>query len=227
VKSALIGWLACVTVALEGTAAAQRDAVPSHLLAAVERPLMEFVAQLAHASIPTGVEVREIDHELPRPPFVRPTGQEEVVPRAQLVTAFNGRNPDYRAAWVGNVFMIRPVRGRVNFLDSRSSIVSETTVIGIDQTLRTILSPLNPRLLAPVLGAGSGREALKGLTAQIVLNGANGRTVIDTLNQVVLQFPGAWHVRTRRQDGEWQISGFGFVYSDFISYMAPMPPQAR
>lgn len=215
-----------VVAALLGVSATRQGAatVPGYLVAATDRPFAEFLLLVANASIRAGLEVKEADNApVSRAPR-RPRGETTQIPREQLVTAFNARWPGYHAAWVGDVLLIRPVVGRMEFLDSSSPIQAPTTIISLSQTLRTIFSPLRPGLLNPGAGSLSGNEAAKALTERFTLDGSNGRTVIDTLNQVTLQHQGAWWVTTRLIEDKWQPIEFGFVYSDFARSRTRMMP---
>jgi len=201
------------------------DTVPEYLVGATERPFAEFLLTVANASIRVGVEIKEADNAPPSRSSRPTTGQSKQIPREQLVTAFNARRPGYRAVWVGDVLMIRPVSGRMEFLDSPSPIQAPTTIVGLTQALRTIFSPLKPEMLAGVAaGSAIGNEAGKALTERFTLDGSNGRTVIDTLNQVTLQHQGAWWVTTRLIKDRWQPTEFGFVYSDFARSRVRMMP---
>lgn len=212
------------------TAQAPRT-VPSYLLAEAQRPPLEFAFVLANASVPSGIEVKGSDDVYPK----RRQGddrddrdQAKQVPASDLVMAFNAQHRDYTATLMDNVFVIRPVDGRARFLDGPSTIAPPVTVVGIMLAERTIFAPLDPRLLGPAVGSYP-REALKGLTARIVLDGTKGRTVIHTLNQIALQMPGAWQVTTQQRGREWEVTEFGFIYSGFSGTRNGLgrPPSSR
>lgn len=213
--------------ALLGVSAARQvpTAVPEYLVAATERPLHEFLLLVANASIRAGFEIKEADNARVGVSSRPPTGELKQVSREQLVTAFNARKPGYRAVWVGDVLLIRPALGRLEFLDSGSPIQTPTTIVGVSAALRTIFSPINPRPPnAVAAGVATGIEAGKAMTKEFTLDGSNGRTVIDTLNQVTLQHPGAWWVATRVVEGKSQPTEFGFVYTDFARSRIRMMP---
>jgi hypothetical protein len=219
-------WCVIVVAALLGVSATRQaaDTVPEYLVAATERPLPDFLVLLANASIRAGLELKEADNA-PRSAVVPPKGERTQIPRDQLVAAFNARRPGYHAAWVGDVLLIRPVLGRMEFLDSPSPIQAPTTIVSLTQALRTIFSPINPTPPNSVAaGSLSGNEAWKAWTERFVLDGSNGRTVIDTLNQVTLQHQGAWWVTTRLITDRWQPTEFGFVYSDLARSRTRMMP---
>jgi hypothetical protein len=218
---------ALFVTALLGVSAARQAAgtVPEYLVGATERPLAEFLLLVANASIRAGLEVKEADNARVGVTSRPPTGEIKQVAREQLVIAFNARKPGYRAAWVGDVLLIRPALGRLEFLDSGSPIQTPTTTVGVGAALRTIFSPINPTPPNAVTpGAASGVESGKAMTKEFTLDGSNGRTVIDTLNQVTLQHPGAWWVATRLVEGKWQPTEFGFVYTDFVRSRIRMMP---
>ena len=218
--------LAVIVAALLGVSATRQVAgtVPEYLLAATERPLLDFLVLAANASIRAGLEVKEGDNA--GSGVSAPLqDQRTQIPRDQLVAAFNARRPAYHAAWVGDVLLIRPAIGRMEFLDSPSPIQTPTTTVGLTQALRTIFSPIKPRPPNSVaVGSALGNEAGKALTERFTLDGSNGRTVIDTLNQVTLQHQGAWWVTTRFIEAKWQPTEFGFVYSDFARTRIQMMP---
>jgi hypothetical protein len=113
----------------------------------------------------------------------------------------------------------------MEFLDSASLIQTPTTIVGLTQALRTIFTPIKPRPPNSVTaGSALGNEAGKALSEPLTLDGSNGRTVIDTLNQVTLQHPGAWWVATRLVEDKWQPTEIGFVYSDFVRARIRMMP---
>lgn len=220
------GMLAVIAAALWGVSATRQaaDTVPEYLVAATERPLADFLVLVANASIRAGLEVKEADNA-PRGAVVPPKGERTQIPRDQLVDAFNARRPGYHAAWIGDVLLIRPVLGRMEFLDSPSPIQAPTTIVSLTQALRTIFSPIKPRPPNSVaVGSVMGNEAGKALTERFTLDGSNGRNVIDTLNQVTLQHPGAWWVTTRLIEDRWQPTELGFVYSDFARTRIRMMP---
>ena len=201
----------CIAVPVS---AQRQPMVPPYLLSAAERPPLEVTFLLANAGIPCGIEIRESDDVVPRPPADARRDLLQQVPASMVVEAFNASHREYRAALVDGVFVIQPSAGRASFLDSPSVIVPRITIVGTMEALRRILSPLDTRLLSPHIGGGIGPEAAKGLTARFVLDGSGPRRVIDTLNQLVLQMPGAWEVTTRQYGQEWKIAKFGFIYGD-------------
>jgi hypothetical protein len=216
----------CIAATVGAAAKQQTDTVPFYLVAAADRPFAEFIFQIAHASIRAGIELKEADDAAVVGPLTRPKGETKQVPIEELIAAIPARKPGYQATWDGNVLLIRPVSGRLKFLDSPSTLTS-TTIVGVMQALRTIMAPLDARLLQPAVGSGRGWEALKALSANIVVDGSNGRTVIDTLNQVVRQYQGAWRVMSRFEDGEWRVSEFGFTFSDFANSRIRMPQKSQ
>lgn len=196
--------------------------VPAYLVSLADRPPLEFAFLLASASIPSGIEVRQPDDTYPGPPRAGTQPSERTVSAEELMQAFNAAHEDYRAVLMDGVFVIRPVRGRSAFLDVPSSIDPPTTVAGTMEAERRIFSPLDPRLLGPAIGGGIGREAARGLSTHFILDGTAGRRVIDTLNQIVLQMPGAWQVTTGLRGKEPTVVEFGLIYADRSRSMHPL-----
>lgn len=192
-----------------------RSTVPADLVSIANRAPLEVVLTLASQSVPAGIEVFEADDRYPRrPPDFRPASSRQV-PLNDVVTAFNDSHPAYRATNVDGVFVVRPASGRVSFLDGQSTIPPATAVLGAMQAMKRILSPLDPQLLEPSVGSSLGRQAAKAFTAEVTLDGSGGRTVLQTLNQVVLQVPGAWQVTTRMEERQTEIVRLAFIYTDF------------
>jgi hypothetical protein len=127
---------------------------------------------------------------------------------AELVRAFNAQHNDCRAVLMGDVLVIRPLAGRLPFLDQRSTVDSPITVTGAMAAARRVFSQLDTGLLGPVLNS-LGRESDE---IPILLDGNGTRTVIEMLNQIALQAPSsAWVVTTRHERGEVQVVSFGFL----------------
>lgn len=192
--------------------------VPSTLLAQAGRSPREFTALLAAASVPSGLEIKEADAAYSGQAASSSADAAPRSPVSQLVSAFNAAHPDYRATLMNGVFVIRPVDGVAPFLDQPSAITSAVTVTGRMAAARRIFAALDPDLLGVVLNS-LGHE---GEDASIVLNGAGGRTVIDTLNQVVMQSPSAWLVTTRKEGNQSRIVSFGLIRKDGGSAVQPM-----
>ena len=195
-----------------------RVTVPAAVLAAAEASPVELVMALANASVPAGLEIREPDDLLPagwptvngqRPAWfnANPTAR---IPASQMVNTFNRSQSDYRAVLIGEVVIIRPVRGSAAFLDQPSTISGRTTVLGAMAGARRIFADLEPGLSGPVLNS-FGRQ---GDDVPVVVDG-RASTVIDTLNQIVLQAsPRAWVVTTRQEPQDVRIISFGFIERD-------------
>jgi hypothetical protein len=198
--------------------------VPAYLLHMAARPALEFTALLATASVPSGIEVKEADDRFAEVPS-NDVSSTQSVTEESVVTAFNQAHEDYVATLIDDVFVIRPVGASVEFLDRPSTLSGHVIVVGILQAERTIFSPLDITLLQPAVGSGLGREAAKGLVARLLLDGTGGRRVIDTLNQIVLQMPGAWQVTICEREHTWRIARFGFIFADRSRSMYPMSKQ--
>jgi hypothetical protein len=112
-----------------------------------------------------------------------------------------------------DAIVIRPVAGSAQFLDSESTLSDAIVVVGTMAALRRIFSPVDPRLLGPAVGSELGWEASANMSKEFLVDGG-GRRVIETLNQIAVQTPGAWQVTTRLAEGAPQIIAFGFVYRD-------------
>jgi len=186
--------------------------VPASLLGPATASPIEFAAALAKASIPAGLEIHESDDVFAAvwPPDFQLDVRRKV-PVTQMLKAFNDARQDYRASVTpAGVVVIRPVERRHPFLDTASDISAPLTVTGVMRAARRIFTALEKRLAGPHAGSGS----LRGEDIPIVLNGS-GRTVIDTLNQIVAHAPGRAWVVTTRSDGDYQrVIQFGFLEGD-------------
>jgi hypothetical protein len=189
--------------------------VPATLLTIAERPPLEFVALLANASIPAGIEVKASDDVYPMRPASYNRNEPKQVPISDLVTAFNTHHSDYTATLMADAIVVRPVDGRASFLDHPSTIDPPVTIVGVMDAERAIFAPLDARLLGPAIGGGLGREAARGLSTSFTLDGTGGRRVIDTLNQLARQMLGAWQVTTEERGRDWHVAKFGFIYTTF------------
>ena len=202
--------------------ARQGATVPKSLLAAVESPLAEF-SRLVAKVIPAGFELHESDDAWPRSVSEMREGQ-PTIPVGELIAAFNRANRSYRAEMLDNVFVVRPIDGRSMFLDSPSPISEPIKEVGVIRSLRIVLSPLNADLLKPSAGSVMGKRAVEAFSTPIALDGSKPRRVINTLNQIAAQAPGAWQVITRRRaDKVDEIIRFAFIYSDGARSVTPMP----
>lgn len=193
--------------------------VPAYLLTAVDWPLAEF-CRLAARVTPSGFETRELDDVAPLRSTAVPEGQATAT-LTELVAAFNRANRIYRAESIDGVLVVRPVEGRSRLLDSPSPIIQPTTQIGVMASIRRILLPSDPEGVRA--GSAMGLRAAEGLSKPITLDGSGSRRVLDTLNQVAVQTPGAWQVITRRAADETQIVRYAFIYSDGVRMRGQMP----
>ena len=183
--------------------------VPSALLAAASQSLVEFGFALADASIPAGLEMKELDDGPPLRPAVE-IDPKQRVPLDGLVTTFNAQHRDYRAVVMrGGVMVIRPAKGRLSFLDEPSAISQKITVTGLMAAARQVFDALDPGLASrPILNS----MERKGDDIPVVLDGTGGRTVMDTLNQIVTQAPGrVWVVTTREEPDGVRVVSFGLM----------------
>lgn len=212
VLAAAAGWQASTTV-------------PSALMSSGARSPTEFAISLAVASVPSGLEVRESDDGPPSPRAALVPGFGEKVPVSQALSVFNAQRQDYRARITDGAIVIRPLHGTAAYLDKSSDIPAATKVVGVMAAARRIFVALAPELGGPIAVSGSR----KGEDLPLVLDGSGGRTVIDTLNQIVAQAPGrAWVVTTRQDpDGGVRVTAFGFIEGDGSRRNQPMPARSR
>lgn len=216
-------WMAILVVAVTTTTVGQTGVtVPSSLLVAASRSPVEFIKALAYASIPSGLEIRESDDVMPSPsPGAFDIDREQRVSLDGLIATFNAAHPDYYAVVMrGGVTVVRPIKGTLPFLDQPSSLSNVVTVTGALAAARLVFTAVDPRLAGPILNS----LGHKGEDIPVVLDGSGGRTVVDTLNQIVTQAPGrSWVVTTREErDGGVRVTGFGFVDADGRRLTQPM-----
>jgi hypothetical protein len=177
--------------------------VPSSLVLAASGRLVEFAFALAEASVPAGLEIREIDDGSP----LRPSSISDKnlrVPLDDVITAFNWRQQEYHAVMRRGVMVIRPVSGNLPFLGRQSPITQEVRTTALMAAETRVFADLDPVLRGPILNS----IGHKGDDIPVTLDGSGGRTVIDTLNQIVTQAPGrVWVVTTREEsDGICAVS---------------------
>jgi hypothetical protein len=195
------------------------DTAPSSLLIAAQRSPTDFATALANASVPSGLEIRESDDVPPSGRLTFKVDPERRVPASELVQTFNAQHRDYHAVMMRGVLVIRPIRGALPFLDEPSTIYPPVAVIGAMAAARRVFSILDPGLSGVVLNS-AGREGDK---IPVLLDGSGGRTVIDTLNQIVKQTaPRTWVVTTRRQADDVRVVGFGFINAEGGRRTQPM-----
>jgi hypothetical protein len=182
--------------------------VPASLLVAASQSLVDFAYALANASILAGLEIKESDDGPPLGPAFN-IDPKQRVPLNDLVATFNAHRQEYRAVVMrGDVMVIRPVKGMVPFLDGPSPISQEVTVTGLMAAARRVFAALDPGLKGPVLNS----MGHKGDDISVALDGGGGRTVMDTLNQIVTQAPGrVWVVTTREEPDGQRVISFGLI----------------
>jgi hypothetical protein len=181
--------------------------VPASLIEDARRPPVEFVAALAAAGLPAGLEIRGADDRPPSAPPRAPTGRDRVA-IGDVLAAFNAARRDYAADLVSDVIVVRPIAGRLAFLDTPAHIEGSLPVTGVMAAARQVFSAISPRLLGPVVGSGS----LAGEDAAIVLETTGRTTILELLNQIVVQAPPrAWAVSTFEYEGAVRVASFGFV----------------
>lgn len=172
--------------------------MPASLLVEAQRSPVDFAAALAKASVPAGLEIRESDDGPPSGEPLINVDPERRVPVSDVVKAFGAQHRDYRAVEMRGAVVIRPIAGILPFLDEASTIRPSVTVIGVMAAARHVFDPLRPGLATAVVLDSMG----KGEDVPVVLDGRGGRTVIDTLNQIVKQAPPRTWVVTTRKGGK-------------------------
>ena len=195
--------------------------VPSYLVAAARRGPLELAVVLAEESIPAGIEVRESDDVYP-PPF--PQSERDrtlLVSLSEVARAFNESHREYRASVTDGVFVIRLADSMPRLLDERSMIETPVVITGVMDAERAVFAQSDSRLRGPAIRGGIGRRAAEGLRARITLSGS-GKSIAETLNEIVRQVPGAWQVTTFKVGREWRIAKFGFIYPDRSRSMHPL-----
>lgn len=186
-------------------------AVPAALIEAAQQSPVDFAAALASASVPSGFEVKEADDGPPSQRATASADPDRRVAVTGVLRAFEEQHPSYRARMVRGVIVVRPVEGVLAFLDEPSTINPPVKLSDIMGAARRVFVPLDPRLSGPVVN-GVGRPSDN---VPVELDGSGGRTVIDTLNQIVTQVPSrAWVVTTRKQGSDIRVIGFGFIEGD-------------
>jgi len=218
-------------VALTGVLLGQTNiTVPSPLITMAQRPPWEFAMLLANASVPSGLEVRDIDvvRPLKRPNFA--LDRSVNIPVADLIKAFNSQHTDYHAELANGVFVVRPTVRPARFLDQPSHLTSPIVATGLMGAARRLFAPLDPSLASGLGTTGSFVNASPDDLGENIPISVNGdRNVIDSLNQIVLQSPRTWYVvTTKRQNGETLIIRFGFIHGQGITIeqTLPAPPVA-
>ncbi len=218
-------WIVVLGVAATTAMAGQTGlTVPSSLLLAASRSPVEFMMALAYASIPAGLEIRESDDVVPSRPPAFAIDRKQTVSLDGLVATFNAAHPDYHAVVMRGVTVVRPINGTLSFLDEPSSLSQVVTVTGAMAAARRVFAAVNPGLTGPILNS----MGHKGDDIPVVLDGSGGRTVIDTLNQIITQAPGrSWMVTTREEQDGVRVIDFGFIEADGSRRHMPMRRNAE
>ena len=200
------------------TAAQDRSAVPASLVAAAQRPLIQFAAALARAGLPAGLEFREGDEGLSDVRVPSPSGAP--VSLQDVARAFEKHHAAYRAVVMGKVLVMRPRSNRRDYLDEPSHIDAPTKVTGIMAASRRVFAPGWPALLHDVIANSYGTP---GEDVEVVLDG-RGRKVVDMLNEIVLQVPKhVWLVSTTRG----RLTTFGFLDAKGLRRTGLLPVDSR
>lgn len=196
-----------MSATLLGRAQVAGVAVPAALIEAAQQSPVDFAVALAGASVPSGFEIKDADDGPPSEMAAVPVDPNRNVAMTDVIRAFEDRHPGYSARMIRGALVVRPVEGALAFLDEPSTIYPPVNVTGIMAAARRIFVPLDARLAGAGLGVGR-----PGDFVPVTIDGSGGRTVIDTLNQIVTQAPGrAWVVTTRKQGSDIRVIGFGFI----------------
>ena len=199
------------------TTAQDRSGVPSSLIAAAQKPLIQFATALARASVPAGFEFREGDEGLRDLTAPWPGGA--AVSLVDVARAFEKHHAAYRAVVMGKVLVVRPRSDRGDYLDEPTQIDTPTTVTGIMAAARRVFASRWPVLLGPVANS----YGTPGEDIDVILDG-HGRKVVDTLNEIVLQVPNrVWVVTTRGA----RLTTFGFLDAKGNRVTLPLPGDSR
>ncbi len=173
--------------------------VPAYLLQAAQGPPIEFGMALLSASIPCGLEIKARENRAHSGP-VSKHGPDRRVPLPEVLRAFEAAHAEYTAQVTMGVVVIRPRTDLLALLDAQSRIAEATTVPGVTEAARIVFSQAYPGLTSGIVVAAGPLPPWSG--SPIVLDGSGGRTVLDTLNQIVTQAPGrGWLVTTRSAEG--------------------------
>ncbi len=205
--------------------------VPASLLDAASADPMTFTSRLADARIPAGLEIREGDiqpiRSRPNRPPVAAEPQQQLVSLERVIAAFNKQHSDYVASVEDGVLVIRPLRGRAEYLSTRP-FSGEITGTGLMRVAEKIFAPLDRHLDQPGGRPGSrlgqpGIEVDYGDQLQVTLDGLANLTVLDALNRMATQAPGhPWVVVTA--GAPTKPVRYGFVHAGAsVTWMAIQP----
>jgi hypothetical protein len=204
--------LVLVTVAMRSQPAPAR--LPAALLAETARDPAGFTRVLADLLIPAGLEIRETDVRarlLPRTEL----DLKATVDAADVVVAFNRAHPDYEAALLDGVFVIRPTKRLPDYLDQPAR-TDQFTCQGLMRGAKKVFAALDPRLVSDgeigsILGQ-PGVEIDHGENTTISVDG-RGVTNLAALNQIARQAPGhPWLVVVSQSDRAPRIVSLGFIH---------------
>jgi hypothetical protein len=197
--------------------------VPSSLLTAAGTDPTTFIKILTQVGIPAGLEIRQskyIQHG--RTPSqwnyeqwtAERLAQQRLVPIEQLVAAFNQHHPDYQAAMLDGVLVIRPTDRPLAYLDGRGP-TGQLRAVGLMNLADKVFVPIDSsldvpgRIVSELTPAGIDVDFGHGV--ELVID-ASARLVIDVLNEVVRQARGhSWLVVTT-DDPVPAVTQFGFLH---------------
>ena len=188
--------------------------VPAALAVGASSSPMAFVQFCAELSVPCGLEILETDRASASNTRTD-IGRGGAVSASIVIDAFNKTHSDYRAADFDGVIVIRPSQQRARYLDSiaRVGTLHERGLMTLGEHL---FAPLDAALTKPGGRGGSyasptGVDVDRGEDVELTIQ-ADGRSVIDILNEVATLAPGhPWLVVTSNEEIA-RVVQFGFVH---------------
>jgi hypothetical protein len=203
--------------------------VPASLLDAASGDPMSFLSRLADARIPAGLEIREADIRPIRPLAggrVAGGERQQALPVERVIAAFNKQHSDYVASVENDVVVVRPVRGRSDYLSAKP-FTGAITGTGLMRVAEKMFAPLDRTLDQSGGRPGSrlgqpGVEVDYGDQIQVGID-AGSLTVIDALVRLSRQAPGhAWVVVTSGEPSK--PVRYGFVHAGASATWMPIQP---
>lgn len=196
--------------------------VPTFVIEEAANPeAIAFGLALIRVKTPCGMEIREEDYDWGyRPDHNRPVRDRRSLREA--IEVFERHHPAYRVTADSATVVIRLRTDSLPFLDAPSPVHTATTVIGPLKSLRTVFAAIYPRLTG---GVELNTMGYPGWDTKIVLEGGQGRTVLDTLTQIAAQMAGyGWLVTTRKVDGRVGVARLAVLESTGDGqFVTPLP----
>jgi len=200
------------------------DTVPSSFIARADVYAISAAQMLVEAGCTVGLEALRQDYE----EFQRPSpkrwnpwnanrdhfAEEERVPTAEFVRAFNATHDSYTSELRDGVVLIRPVSGRAPYLEERP-LRGTLQAKGLFIMLATVTEAMQGRVLSGgVAGSTPGTPGVEidrgeGIQFSVM---TDGKTVIEILNDIVAQSaPRGWWV-LRSNDASARVEAVGFIH---------------